>query len=109
MESSPAKTEAASKLESVTRVKCANGRLMASNRSPLIKAMWIKEAETPMLHKTLVKTFTKRTTHLKFHQVRLFSSKRRIRAVEGPRQLNLLRLARRVQCLTCELSAELSF
>ena len=44
------------KLESVTRVKCANGRLMARNRSPLIKAMFIKEAETPTLHKTLVKT-----------------------------------------------------
>ena len=56
MESSHAKTEAASKLESVTRVKCANGRLMARNHSPLIKAMWIKEAQTPILHKTLVKT-----------------------------------------------------
>ena len=56
MESSHAKTEAASKLESVTRVKCANGRLMARNHAPLIKAMWIKEAETPTLHKTLVKT-----------------------------------------------------
>ena len=46
IDSSHAKTEETSKRASVTRLKCANGCLMATYRSPLIKAMWIKEVET---------------------------------------------------------------
>ena len=53
---SHAKTEATSRRVSVKRVKCAKECFMARYRSPLIKAMWNKEAEITTLDKALVKT-----------------------------------------------------
>ena len=56
MESSHPKTEATSRRVSVKSAKCAKECLMARYRSPLIKTIWKKEAETTTLDKALVKT-----------------------------------------------------
>ena len=55
MDSSHAKTEATSKRASVTRETYANECLTARYRSPLIKTVWTKETETPILDTAIVK------------------------------------------------------